>query len=483
MSEPLATPRQRVLYEAREIWKAGYVTFDTETTGLSEIDEIIQWAVCDQNGVVLGQGYIKPTVPISDGVQEIHGISQEQLQDAPAFDQAWPAIRDLTAGKVVVIYNAGYDIRMLYQSAEPYKIDMYEHVKGMTRYCAMELFAEFYGEYNEWRGSYAWQRLTTAIAYLDIEVPGSAHDAGYDASATALVIKKLAEMADAELPQGWHPPVNVACAGGCGIMKECAEADSVWYCHQCGVLIGLFHTCPGCGIQVVETRDLQELCKYCDERLHREKMLLTGQWHWCPGKYCSRYSVIKSPDLDEQCEHCQRQANWKRQTEERERERQERIAKERKGARIASQVRYRERQKEIKAENAARSAQGLPPLEKPQPVPAPTNFAHNGHEFTRSKDEYGKPLVTCSLCLQVWRKPPSAYCLKKPTYQGWEAKPEGWHTMTKLRSMKLQPKEPNRPSGYVVTMKAIYNIYEISQCIPVESKQRRAKKVASGKPE
>src|SRR6266566_3131919 len=46
MSKILATMRQRVLYEAREIWCNGFVTFDTETTGLEWEDQIIQWAVC-----------------------------------------------------------------------------------------------------------------------------------------------------------------------------------------------------------------------------------------------------------------------------------------------------------------------------------------------------------------------------------------------------------------------------------------------------
>ncbi len=70
MSKILATTRQRVLYEAREIWRNGFVTFDTETTGLEWEDQIIQWAVCSPEGEVLGSGFVKPTVPISEGAFE-----------------------------------------------------------------------------------------------------------------------------------------------------------------------------------------------------------------------------------------------------------------------------------------------------------------------------------------------------------------------------------------------------------------------------
>ena len=174
--------------------------------------------------------------------------------------------------------------------------------------------------------------------------------------------------------------------------------------------------------------------------------------------------------MEEMCEHCQRQAKWKREAEERERERQARIERERKEARQAAQARYRERKKERDAENRRRAEQGLPPLEPPKrPEPA-LHFTDNGHHFTRSKDEHGRPLVTCSLCLQVWRRPPVTHCLKLPTFAGWEAKPADWHTRTQLGRLKMQAIDWSRPSGYVITMKDTYKVYDIANCKPVEGK-------------
>ena len=119
MGTMLATTRQRVLYEAREIWRNGFVTYDAETPGLEWEDQVIQWAVCSQEGEILGSGYIKPTVLISDSAFAIHGIREEQLADAPSFAEAWPIISGLLIGKTVVIYNANFDIGKLWSSARP----------------------------------------------------------------------------------------------------------------------------------------------------------------------------------------------------------------------------------------------------------------------------------------------------------------------------------------------------------------------------
>ena len=152
MREVLATSRQRVLYEARELWRNGFVTYDSETTGLEWEDQIIQWAVCSQEGEVLGSGDIKPTVPISVGAYAIHGISEEQLAGAPSFAQVWPVISDLLIGRTVVIYNANFDISKILSSGQAHGIEVpYDFVKDV---CAMELFARFYGEVHEYYGTY-----------------------------------------------------------------------------------------------------------------------------------------------------------------------------------------------------------------------------------------------------------------------------------------------------------------------------------------
>lgn len=294
----LVTDRQRVLYWARELAQKGnWVTFDTETTGLEDKDEIIQWAVCAPDGTVLGQSYIKPIVPISKEAREIHGIGDELLANAPTFDQVWPTIWRLIEGKLVVIYNESFDRRLLYQSAHPYRLEL----PDFPSTCTMSQFAAFYGAVHPYYGTYTWQRLETACSCLEISLE-AAHTAAADACATALIVQALARKAHRELPKGFKLPVLVKCAGGCNnVVKECMEPDEVWYCQGCGLRLGLFHRCPSCQHRVLETPNAEEWCDVCIRRKEREVSLTLGLWHRCPR---CRADVRASVNVQEYCDFC-----------------------------------------------------------------------------------------------------------------------------------------------------------------------------------
>lgn len=475
MSEVLATPRQRVLYEAREIWRSGFVTFDTETTGLENEDQIIQWAVCSKVGEILGSGYIKPTVPISEGAFEKHGISEERLTDAPSFAEVWPTIRDLLAGKTVVIYNSSFDIGKLWASARVYNIEIpYDFIQDV---CAMELFAQFYGQVHDYFGTYTWQKLNeVAIPYLNIQVPGQAHNAEHDAAATAMIIKKLAELADLELAPGWHPPVLVKCAGGCGnIVKECAEPDEVWYCQRCGLEHGVFHRCPGCD-HVVEAPAssviCDDLCQYCHRKLHQEAMLLTGAWHYCTD---SPYHIVETSDLAEPCENCKQQREWKRKREEAERARQVKIEQERKEHRRAYAKDYRKKRKEREQENRRRVELGLPPMEVQKARPIEEIIPHRGHQFRRVKDQYGRYGVCCITCEATWSAPPRCYCAGVKAYRSWTAIPEHLKTQTQLLKLKLKPDKEQKHDAVMEGSFERYYLYDLKKCVAISPKTRSSK--------
>ena len=59
---------------------------DTETTGLSNFDEIIDLTLIDSDGTTLINTLIRPTVPIDARASEIHGITNEDIIDAPGFN-------------------------------------------------------------------------------------------------------------------------------------------------------------------------------------------------------------------------------------------------------------------------------------------------------------------------------------------------------------------------------------------------------------
>jgi DNA polymerase III subunit epsilon len=95
------------------------VVLDTETTGLNadaghriievgcvELDERIY------TGRTLHR-YINPQREIEAGAQDVHGISNEQLADAPLFSEIAGELKEFIAGAELIIHNAPFDIGFL----------------------------------------------------------------------------------------------------------------------------------------------------------------------------------------------------------------------------------------------------------------------------------------------------------------------------------------------------------------------------------
>lgn len=86
---------------------------DFETTGTdSTVDRVIEMGVIgfDKGQVSFREGLlINPGVPIPEESRAIHGITDEELEGAPAFEQALPRILELLAGRLPVAYNASFD--------------------------------------------------------------------------------------------------------------------------------------------------------------------------------------------------------------------------------------------------------------------------------------------------------------------------------------------------------------------------------------
>lgn len=305
-----------VLYEVKQVISANnWVVFDTETTGLE--GQIIEWAICGPNGEVLGQGRVKPTVPITEGARAVHGISDEMLQNEPTFDTIVHQIYGLLKDKTVVGYNTSFDLTRAYYSLSPYtdwENNLYEEIEqyfvhNKNNYCAMEWFAVIYGVKHEYYRTYTWQKLSTACAYLDIQ-HNNAHTALSDAQATAMLVQKLAELAKEKLPAGYHPPCDVPCTGGCGqtLGPFHYDEDKTWYCAGCGLKAGINHLCKRCEENgrrtiVYNIRNSKtpippnELCYQC----RFTENMANGTWHTCPR--CTRY-IEANAEEQPYCKHC-----------------------------------------------------------------------------------------------------------------------------------------------------------------------------------
>lgn len=169
---------------ARDLLKrnpADWVILDTETTGLSNKDQVVQVAMIDGAGnALINNVLVKPTIRIPAGISEIHHITDELVLRAPSFLEVWPEIYKYMQGKRLVIYNAEFDLRMLIQSADAHSNTAIAF-PCCSWHCAMEMYAAWVGDWNDYHGNFRWQRL-----------PGGDHTALGDCRATLEVIRKMA---------------------------------------------------------------------------------------------------------------------------------------------------------------------------------------------------------------------------------------------------------------------------------------------------
>ncbi len=186
----------RVCAWAKAYLEAGdFIVLDSETTGLSSADEVIELALVHSSGTVLFSSLIQPQDPQrSDLATHIHGITAQMLATAPRFPDVWPTIAAILRHfRRVLVYNADFDFRLLTATATRYGL----RVPGGAWECLMEQYAVFHGDWSSYHQSYTWQSLEVACAGLAGSVEGEAHRATVDALSALGVLKALAARADA----------------------------------------------------------------------------------------------------------------------------------------------------------------------------------------------------------------------------------------------------------------------------------------------
>ena len=172
--------RERVVDWARNLLqRTDWVILDTETTGTSDRDEIVQVAILSCDGKALLDTLVRPTQPIPTEATAIHGITNEDVEDAPSFPEVYAKIERIIRGQRIVIYNAQFDIRLIRQSLTKYSLFPTElDVDSVD--CAMLMYSAWVGELWPY-GGYKWQKLESGD-----------HTALGDCRATLDLIRKMA---------------------------------------------------------------------------------------------------------------------------------------------------------------------------------------------------------------------------------------------------------------------------------------------------
>lgn len=184
---PTANPK--VIQRARKILAYDPIFLDTETTGFSEKDVVIEIGVVDLEGQTIFQGFFKPPFAIPEDAIAIHGITNDRVAEAPTWKDSWDSLHQVLSGRFVGMYNKDFDLRLMKQTHGRYWLDW--PMDDQYFFCVMKLYAAFYGRPSTRGRGYHFHKLEAAGANCGIPLPNT-HRAVDDARLTAALFKYMA---------------------------------------------------------------------------------------------------------------------------------------------------------------------------------------------------------------------------------------------------------------------------------------------------
>ena len=176
--------KQIVEMDQGQTLEDSFVVFDLETTGFGPVkDRIIEiGAVKVVNGKITDRfsTFVNPDIPIPFKIEQLTGINDDMVLDAPMIEEVLPQFLEFCEGCVLVGHNAQFDVGFITQKAKMLGIETNFTVVdtvGMARALLPEL--------NKFK-------LNIVAKALDISLENH-HRAVDDAGATAEIFLKLSE--------------------------------------------------------------------------------------------------------------------------------------------------------------------------------------------------------------------------------------------------------------------------------------------------
>lgn len=187
------------------------ICLDTETTGNTIKDEILQLSIIDGNGNILFNHLIKPdskkSWPEAEKVNHIHPYML--LNERPFSAYRLEVIDIIAEANMIVGYNLDFDLGFIRRKCketgedEDYQRLNKALVAASNKYDVMLIYAPIAAEWNEYFSDFKWQNLSTcadALGYDWNADNGAPHDSLCDCRATLYCFNKLADM---DLPSHW----------------------------------------------------------------------------------------------------------------------------------------------------------------------------------------------------------------------------------------------------------------------------------------
>ena len=171
------------------IWEdCPFLSIDTETTGFSKEDRIIEIAIVVQRGPVVLETFHSLVNPegrsIGEGAYAVHGISDDDVANAPTFEEIKPRVLELLCRDIPwVAHQMNFDARML-----SYVISKEEWPRDIPTLCSMEFAKKKHPSLK----MYGKHKLLDLAGYLHINYdPGMAHNAMNDAELLAKIVPAM----------------------------------------------------------------------------------------------------------------------------------------------------------------------------------------------------------------------------------------------------------------------------------------------------
>jgi DNA polymerase III subunit epsilon len=180
-SRKVADLRARARQTAAEILNrpSEWVIVDTETTGVSGSDVVVDIAVISADGAVLLDTLVAlpPRKRISAEAASVHGITRDRLKSAPKWEDVRMRLDAAIAGRQCLAYNAPFDSRLIKQTDTAHGV-----AGGLIRWVdVMPVYNAFEAEWDPKRRKIKWQKL-----------PGAQHGALADCQAVLVLLHRVA---------------------------------------------------------------------------------------------------------------------------------------------------------------------------------------------------------------------------------------------------------------------------------------------------
>lgn len=169
-------PKSRIMgYKPEEV-----IVLDTETTGVSSSDEIIQLSGVDGYGRDVMNIYIKPErVKAWPNAEAVNHISPSMVKDCMTMRELRAQLQNfLNKYHCIVGYNIGFDIRMLTQNG-----------LSTNHMSVLDIMPIYVKNYGIWKGTRKAAKLVEAAEHYGYDF--GAHDSLEDVKATLVVLENL----------------------------------------------------------------------------------------------------------------------------------------------------------------------------------------------------------------------------------------------------------------------------------------------------